>query len=534
MRRPLIVLVAVLSLAVLASCASAPTGRSGGTSCATSDQPQLTGARVLSVTAAAHPGGTYAFPANPPNPTPSPIAGVPAYCDVTVLLAHPELDDRVRVEVWMPLTGWNGRFLAAGGGGFVAGLFDRYLAPAVKDGYAAASTDAGVSTNGSRPPSWALDHSGNVNQGLLTNFAFRSVHEMAQVGKQLTASFYGRPAAHSYWNGCSTGGRQGLMEAQRYPADFNGILAAAPAINWDRFTVAEFWPQAVMNQAHTFPTACEFNAFTQAAIAACDRDDSVADRVIDRPENCRFNPHQLVGTTVTCEGKTVQISQADAELVDKIWQGPTSHEGQHLWYGPLKGTPLDGLAATAAGPDGTRHGAPFAVAADWIKYFLKRRPGFDTSSIGYGEFEQLFQQSGTQYHAVIGTDNPDLSAFRDAGGKMITWHGLADRLISPQGTIDYRRRVEAAMGGTGATDQFYRVFLAPGVDHCSGGTGSVPTDPLAAVVDWVEHGHAPETLPAATTSTAGRPVTRNLCSYPQLSHYIGHGDPDSAGSYTCA
>ncbi len=534
MRRPLIQLLAVLLVAVLASCASAPTGRSGRNACTNAAQPQLPGARVVSVSAGTRAGGTFTFPPNPPNPTPAPVAGIPAYCDITVVLTHPGVDDRVRIEVWLPLTGWNGRFQATGGGGFVAGQFDRYLARAIRDGYAAASTDAGVSPNGSRPPSWALDRSGNVNQGLLTNFASRSVHEMAQVGKQLTAGFYGQRVAYSYWNGCSTGGRQGLMEAQRYPADFNGILAAAPAINWDRFTVAEFWPQAVMNETHTYPTTCEFNAFTQAAIAACDRDDGVTDGVIDRPETCRFNPRQLVGTTLTCGGETVQISQADAEVAGKIWQGPTARSGQHLWYGPLHGTPLGGLAATAPAPGGARHGAPFPVADNWIKYFLKRQPGFDTSTVGYSEFEQLFQQSRTEYNALIGTDNPDLSAFRNAGGKMITWHGLADRLVFPQGTVDYRRRVEAAMGGAGATDQFYRVFLAPGADHCSGGTGAVPTNPLAAVVDWVEHGHAPDTLPAATTSTAGRPLTRDLCHYPRLPHYTGRGDPHWATSYTCA
>jgi Tannase and feruloyl esterase len=534
MRRPLIHLVAVLFVAVLASCASAPSGRSGGNACMTPAQPQLADARVVSVTAATRPGGTFAFPSNPPNPAPRPIIGVPAYCGITVVLTHPGLDDRVRVEVWLPLTGWNGRFQATGGGGFVAGQFARYLAPAVKGGYAAASTDAGVSTSGSRPPSWALDHSGNVNQGLLTNFAFRSAHEMAQVGKQLTTGFYGRPVAYSYWNGCSTGGRQGLMEAQRYPTDFNGILAAAPAINWDRFTIAEFWPQVVMNQARTYPTACEFNAFNHAVIAACDRADGVADSVIDRPETCRFDPHELVGTTLTCAGRAVQISQADADVVGKIWQGPTTASGQHLWYGPLAGTPLEGLAATAPSPDGTRHGAPFPVADSWIKYFLKRQPDFDTTTVDYGEFERLFQQSQGQYNAIIGTDNPDLSAFRNAGGKMITWHGLADRLIFAQGTVDYRQRVEVVMGGAGATNQFYRVFLAPGADHCSGGTGAVPTNPLAAVVDWVEHGHAPDTLPAATTGAAGHLHTRNLCHYPQLSHYSGHGDPHSAASYVCA
>ncbi len=259
----------------------------------------------------------------------------------------------------------------------------------------------------------------------------------------------------------------------------------------------------------------------------------MTDRVISQPENCRFDPNRLIGQTLTCENTTVQISRADAEVVREIWDGPRTRAGKRLWYGLLRGTPFDPLAATAAAPDGTRRGVPFPPADDWVRYFLERRPDFDTSTIGYRQFERLFQQSGARYNSVIGTDDPDLSAFRDAGGKMITWHGLADRLIFAQGTADYRRRVEAKMGGARATDRFYRVFLAPGADHCFGGIGPVPTDPLAAVVDWVEHGHAPDTLPAATTNAEGQTITRNLCRYPLVSRYTGHGDPNSAASHHC-
>jgi hypothetical protein len=536
MKRLPIFLAALLALSALASPVSATTAprhQSGGAGCATVAEPHVSGAHILSVAAVEHPAGDITFPPDPPNPTPPPVTDVPAFCDVTVVLTHPGLDDRVRTEVWLPLTGWNGRFQATGGAGFAAGVFEQALAPAVKSGYAAASTDAGVGANPFSPASWALDQNGNVNHGLLVNYASRSFHEMSEVGEQVTASVYGRRAAYSYWNGCSTGGRQGLMEAQRYPEDFDGILAAAPAINLDRFGPAEMWPQVVMNAEHTYPTACEFEAFNQAAIAACDRDDGVTDRVISQPENCRFDPNRLIGQTVNCENRTVQISRADAEVVRKIWDGAKTRAGKRLWYGLLRGTPFGGLAATAAAPDGTRHGLPFPIADNWTKYFLQRQPDFDTSTIGYRQFERLFRQSQADYHAVIGTDDPDLSAFRDAGGKMITWHGLADQFIFAQGTVDYRQRVEADMGGARATDRFYRLFLAPGAEHCFGGTGPVPTDPLAAVVDWVEHGHAPDTLPAATTKSDGQTITRNLCRYPLVSHYTGHGDPNSADSYKC-
>ncbi|MFG2040652.1 tannase/feruloyl esterase family alpha/beta hydrolase [Dactylosporangium sp. NPDC048998] len=500
------------ALVLPATEAPAPAGLDGARGCPAVARPQVPGARILTVAVAGHPGGV-AFLSDGGHL----VTGVPAFCDVTVVLTHPGAGDRVRVRLWLPRTRWNGRFQAVGGGGFSAGGSERTLIPAIRGGYAAASTDAGDRTASSGRPDWALDPDGTVNEGLLTNFAYRSVHEMSIVGKQVTAGFYGRPAAYSYWNGCSTGGRQGLMEAQRYPSDFDGIVAAAPAINWDRLTVAQFWPQVVMHDAGVYPTACAFDAFNRAAISACDAEDGVTDGIIGRPERCAFDPGTLVGRTIVCHGRRVRIGQADADIVRKIWDGPRSTSGRQLWYGLLRGTPFTPLAATTKSPFGPRHGAPFPVADNWIKYFLEQRPGFDTSTIGHVGFERLFQRSRARYHAVMGTDDPDLSAFRAAGGKLITWQGLADRVVFPQGTIDYRRRVEAFMGGADATDRFYRVFLAPGVGHCGGGPGPVPIDPLAALVDWVEHGHAPDRLPAATTGAMGRnTTTTDLCRYPQV------------------
>lgn len=458
--------------------------------------PHVAGARILAVTAVGR-------------------ADAPTRCDITVVLTHPPLGDRVRIELRLPRTAWNGRFQAVGGGGFTAGSFGHTLADAVRRGYAAASTDAGLATPRTGHPAWALRRNRTVDAGRLTNFAYRSVHDMSRVGEQVVTAFYGRPPAYSYFTGCSTGGRQGLAEAQRYPGDFDGIIAAAPAIYWNRLTIAQLWPQVVMNEAGVYPTACELEAFNRAAVAACDRDDGRVDGVIDRPETCRFDPGRLVGTAVHCQGTTNHISRSVADVVRRIWQGPTTRTGRQLWYGLLPGASFGWLAGTAKPLFGPRHGAPFPVAADWVRYFLRRQPGFDPATIRYPEFERLFTESLAGYSAVIGSDDPDLSAFRAAGGKMITWHGLADQAVFPQGTIEYRQQVEAVMGGARATDDFYRVFLAPGVAHCAGGAGPVPTDPLAALVDWVEHGRAPDTLPAATTDARRPPVAHNLCRYPR-------------------
>jgi Tannase and feruloyl esterase len=523
MMRLLRILLALLPLFALvappSAVAASPGGGNGERSCDSLKQPDVPGARVLS------------FTADPKEA--DPLLGVPAYCDVSVELTHPGEHDRVLVQVWLPLTRWNGRFQGTGGGGFSSGFFARALAPAVANGYAAASTDGGHGPDMGGPPTWALDEHGRVDTGLLLNFASRSVHDMTVVGKTVTARFYGRPATHSYWNGCSGGGRQGLMEAQRHPTDYDGILAGAPAINWPRFLVAAQWPQVVMQQEHTFLTACEFEAVNAAAIEACDARDGVRDGVVEEPAHCDFDPHSLVGTTLDCDGVRRTITADEAAVVRKIWDGPATAEGVRLWHGISPGTSFAALAGTVIRPDGTIVGSPFYLPDNWIRYFLAQDPDFDTSQITYRDFPRIFQRSYARYNRVIGTDDPDLSRFAAAGGKLLVWHGLADQLIFPGGTVDYRERVDQALGGTQRVDQFFRLFLAPGVDHCGGGRGPVPSDPLAALVDWVEHGRAPDTLPAATTDPAGGAVTRNLCRYPLVSTYDGHGDPKSAASYRC-
>lgn len=497
-------LLPLLALVVLASPAAAATS-----ACDAVRPPTVPGAHVLSVSGVTRPDG-YTVPPGPFNP--DPIPGMPAFCELTVTLTHPGVHDRVTVAVWLPTATWNGRFQGTGGGGYAAGLFTVGLVPALVQGYAAAATDAGVPVDIMDPGAWANDPE------LLTNFASRSLHDLAVVGKAVTAEFYGRPPAYSYWNGCSTGGRQGLMSAQRYPTDYNGIVAAAPAINWTKFIVAEQWPQVVMNETGNHPTQCELAAFNTAAIAACDGLDRVTDGVISSPAQCHYDPYRLVGTKIQCNGHEVTITRADAAVVARIWAGPG------VWSGLPKGTPFQGIANTTE--DGTA-GIPFPVSDNWIKDFLLRDPDYDTSTLTYADWYRLFAQSQREYARIIDTSNPNLTAFRAAGGKMITWHGEADELIFPAGTTDYYRRVDAATPGR--TEDFYRLFMAPGVGHCAGGTGPAPTDPLAAVVAWVEQGKAPEILPAQSET-----ATRNLCLYPLVSQYNGTGDPTQASSYHCA
>jgi hypothetical protein len=208
-------------------------------------------------------------------------------CEAKVTLTHPGANDSIVVLVWLPLAGWNGRFVRIGGSGWAAGIGQLSVAPFASQGFATATTDAGLCGDLTSPASWVLKGDGEVNTELLKkNFASRSVHDLAIIGKGVTAAFYGKQAAHTYWNGCSTGGRQGLAAAQSYPQDFDGVLAGAPAIYWDKYVVAEQWPQVVMKEEGYFPSNCELNAVTQAAIAAYDGLDEVGDGIISNPSSC--------------------------------------------------------------------------------------------------------------------------------------------------------------------------------------------------------------------------------------------------------
>lgn len=453
------------------------------------------------------------------------------FCNVTVRYTHGT--DTINVQVWLPGEHhWNGRFQGTGGGGYITGLGSEALAPAVAEGYAAACTDGGhVSLD---TASWALNGKGNVNHVLLENFASVSLNELAMIGKAVTSSFYGEDPAYSYWTGCSTGGRQGMMLAQRYPKAFDGILAMAPAINWPSFQVAEFWPQQVMNTLDYYPEPCELSFLTEAATDACDGLDGVKDGIISLPELCTFDPRSLVGTDGPCNG-TRKVRQEAAEIVHAAWSGPVTTSGEQLWYGLNKDAPLTGLpgltlAETDCKKGGSCVGVPFPVSEEWIRLFVEKESSFNTSALSNTDYEDVFRHSVQEYQSVIGTANADLSEFARAGGKILSWHGLADQLIMPNGTTQYYDEV-SKLSPRNIVD-FYRLFLAPGTYHCATGTGPFPYDSLKELVKWVESGSAPDTLTAVTTTSSGDQVTRQLCSYPMVQTYVG-GEIDKPSSFHC-
>jgi hypothetical protein len=521
MKRSLFALVALVlpAAAVLApTVADAARGSQSERPCASVPVSAPKGTKVESVVAIANPGGTVTPPATPPLPQSPPITDVPAWCDITVTVTHPGANDHATIKISLPQDRkkWGGRFLATGGSAYLAGdLHSAQVVQAVKDGYVAAATDAGIGQSPIDVSGWALTAAGKVNTPLLTNFAARSAHDMAIVGKDVAKRFYGTGVSYSYWNGCSTGGRQGYEEAQDYPTDFDGILATSAAVDWNTAEIGNLWSQAVFNEEKVAPTKCEIDAFTTAAIQACDTDDGVKDGIIDDPQNCHWDARRLTGTKVLCDGKEVTISAATADAVRRIWQGPPSG------YGPNKGTDLASLATP---------GVPFFVADTWAKYFVKRDPQFDATKLDYRSFDKLLTESRRQFDDVIGTNDADLSAFAKAGGKLLSWHGQADNLVPTQAVVGYRERVE---NKTNRVDDFYRLFLLPGVAHCGAGDGPVPTADMGALVKWVEKGQAPATLAAAHTNADGTTVTRNVCAYPKVARYTGHGSPDAAVNFRC-
>lgn len=456
------------------------------------------------------------------------------FCNVTVTYTHIDWNDTIHTTVWLPFVNWNNRLQGSGGGGFAMKHGPDYLAEAVAANYSVVATDGGHAPILLSSDTWSLDACDNVNMKLFKDFAYVALGDLAIIGKNITGSFYGCPPRYSYWNGCSTGGRQGLMLAQRYPMAFDGILANAPAIYWPSFIVAEYWPQFVMNQLNSYPPRCVLDAITSFAVKACDGIDGVQDGIISAPDQCKFDAMSVVGKEIKCGDVCMPITKNAALVVAKTWEGMKAANGSFLWYGLNRGAPLvrsnngkTGLVGTKCTTPTNCTGRPFEVAVDWITQFVLegKMTATELTKIDHERLDEIFYDSKTRYESIIGTNNPDLSGFKSAGGKMITWHGLSDQLIFPGGTEQYYKEVEAL---DPSVRDYYRFFEVPGVDHCNGGFGPFPKTALDTMVDWVENGIVPETLPGFAADGS----RLNICPYPLVAAYKG-GDPKVPSSYAC-
>jgi len=457
------------------------------------------------------------------NPTP--------WCKVVVRMAHPPARSIATAWIGLPLKGWNGRFLGLGGGGWQGGA-PLPLNPAVAKGFAVGLTDAGHPLDGEmnlsyrivNDGSFVLDPDGRLDWSAVRNFAYQGVHDMTVAGKALATQLYAVPPRYAYFSGCSTGGRQGQSEVQRFPDDYDGVLSGAPAVNWTHFLTATLWSQVVMREIQ--PVAkCKLEAARAAAIKACDPDDGLNDGVVSDPYACTFDPRQLIGVQTACG----MIDDKDAEVIRLIWDGPRRRDGSFMWYPQTRSTTFDFGGPTSADPT---HGVPSPIVLGWLRYFLAQNPRYDPQNLDRAGFEQLFDQGLEQFGAVMDTSNPDISAFAERGGKTLIWHGQDDSNIPAAGSIHYVDAITTKIGEARAKKAL-RFFLAPGTAHCGGGTGSTLTQMLDALIAWVEKGRAPEQLVAAPNPAADLPRSGLLCAYPRRAVVVAHKQPIGAASYRC-
>ncbi|KAI0111300.1 Tannase/feruloyl esterase [Nemania sp. FL0031] len=468
------------------------------------------------------------------------------FCNVTVSYTHPGQNDEIHIEAWLPTNTWNERFLAVGGGGWVAGRF--YLSyagmqGALADGYATITTDAGLGYAMDAEP-WAQVSLGNVNLYNVQNLGSVSLNDEAIIGKQLIKSYYGKGPLYSYWNGCSQGGRQGMILAQRYPDAYDGIAASAPAFYWTELAPSITWPQQVLSMLGQYPYNCEADALTALAVTACDKLDQVEDGIIGRPEEClaRFDPFRFVGMPINCTqtNGTVHITHAAASLVNETWRGPRAVDGTKLWHGMNPGADITGDASTSYQPGlgatnctGTTCTGMTNVLSEWMQLFVSKSPTLNLLNLTHEEWETLFHSSSQQYRSLIGSADPDLRAFSKKGGKLISFHGLQDNIIPPGGSQQYYSAVASISPDV---HNFFRLFEVPGLSHCFGGRSQQPSNLFQQLRLWVENGTAPETTPINVTDATGFQVlgSRVLCPYPQQQQLInGCDDTSAAKCWTC-
>jgi feruloyl esterase len=443
---------------------------------------------------------------------PNPYANLPSFCRVTATLA-PSKDSDIKVEVWLPSSSWNGKYQAVGNGGWAGVISYTAMADALARGYATSSTDTGhVGARGT----FALDHPEK-----LIDYAYRSEHEMVMKSKAVIENFYGSPIRYAYWVGCSTGGKQGLTEAQRYPNDFDGIVAGAPANFMIHLHAWSLWVyQAVHKTPNSFLETAHLQTLHAAALKACDSLDGVSDGVIENPKKCKFDP----AVTMCAAGATTGCLNADQVAAAKqIYTAATNPRNKAEIFPPLQ--PGSELQWTIlAGKN------PADVAADTFKYVMFKDPNWDAMKLDFSkDVEMADKIDGGLNNAT----NPDLSKFFGHKGKLLMYHGWNDQLIAPENSINYYSSVAKKLGGVSKIDQSMRLFMAPGMTHCNGGEGPSSFDAVTLMEQWVEQGKAPEKM-IASHSTAGQvDRTRPLCTYPQVAVYNGSGSTNEAGNFSC-
>lgn len=424
----------------------------------------------------------------------------------------------IRFELLLPET-WNGSFVMGGGGGFV-GSVQNAARDSVNRGYATVGTDTGHEWQPGYMANWAFD---NVEAQL--NFGYLAVHRTAEVAKAIIRAYYGKDAAHSYFVGCSRGGGQAMMEAQRYPKDFDGIVAGAPAFNWTGFaaTMVSIAKALYPDPKHlqdTVLTKQALQKLQQSILEQCDAQDGLKDGVVQDPSTVHFDLSQVPG-----------ISEEQRRAIAAIYNGARNARGQicvgypsgaecdpDQWIAWLVG-PIPPMVEKDHVPDLT-----FAFGTQVFKYLVFNQPDWDYSTYDFSNFEKDTRLAASFLNAT----NPNLDAFKARRGKLILWHGWADPALPAQATADYYRQVQVHDQNAG---EYCRLFLVPGCLHCGGGPGAAEVDWLSVIVDWVERDKTPDKLVASKSENGKIVMTRPLFPYPRYAVYKGSGDANSADSF---
>jgi feruloyl esterase len=458
----------------------------------------------------------------------------PAFCRVTATLA-PTPDSDIKLEVWLPVGEWNGKFKGVGNGGFAGFINYGDLAAGVRDGYATASTDTGHSTKGAE---WALGHPEKV-----VDYGYRAIHEMTVDAKIITQNFYGAAAKPSYFASCSNGGRQALMEAQRYPGDYDGILAGAPANAWAPMLATGLKVEQKLDGAGYIP-ASKIPLISKAVLTACDELDGLKDGILNDPRKCRFDP-----STLLCKEKESDacLTRLQVDSLKGIYAGGNDASGKQIFAGLLPGAE-DGPGGWKLWITGDQEGKSLLAYfvngyfADMV--YSNKDWDFKKANID-ASLKLAYEKTGEAMDAT----NPDLKPFLARGGKLILYHGWNDPAISALNSINYYESAVAAVGKQSA-EKSLRLYMIPGMQHCGGGPGATSFgqgtaavrsdadhDIFASLVQWLEKGQAPGTLIATKyregDAAQAVEITRPVCPYPEWTKYNGSGDPNAAASFVC-
>jgi hypothetical protein len=511
MRRNLI----LSCLAVSASLAALTTRAEHVTECTSLAALKLPHTEItLAERVAAHafrlPAGAAA---GAPGAPPADYANMPAFCRVAGTI-RPTPDSDIRFEVWMPASSWNGKFVGVGNGVWAGSITYFSMVEPLSMGYATAATDDGHQGN-PLDASFAVHHPEK-----LIDFGFRAPHEMTVVAKAAIAAFYRQKAKRSLFASCSTGGRQGLMEAYRYPSDYDGISAVAPANPMVALMVSSLWTgvAALKDEESRIPPS-KFAVVHKAALKACDANDGLEDGIIASPRDCRFDPGVL---QCKAEDSPDCLTGPQVAALRAIYQGPRDpRTGRSIFPGFEPGSePMFPLQT--AGPK------PFGVAFTYMRDLVFQDPNWDFRSFDYDKDVERAMQAGS---AVLDVPANGLASFLSSGRKLLLAHGWADGLIPPMSTVNFYTELTEHVGPKKAAGS--RLFLIPGMGHCGGGDGPFVFDAISTLDKWVETGHAPERIVVSNPPRA--PVrTRPICPYPQEAIYSGTGSTDAESSFNCA